>query len=291
MHNHGYLDVRKPKIDFDDVKGCESVKEKFREMIVLPLRYPEALEKAGITPPTGIIVWGPLGTGKWHMTEAAAKESGANFVLIRGRECTDRPEVIHEGFELARKMRPCVVQVMDIDWLAPRKNADYSWEKGNETGKPDRFGNDEVHQAVIEEVSRVSQIKDIMTVGVCYRIDVIDTTIDRVSMLGRKIYVPPPNSHDRIEILKLYLGDVRLSKELSFEKMAEMTEYYVGWDLEALCRKAKLIAIERSKGDLKEVSMKDFADAIKKVKPWLTPKMAEIYDMMFKMDCIHKYNF
>ena len=290
-HDHSYLDVRKPEVSFDDIGGYESVKEKFREMIVLPLKYPEALERANIAPPPGVIVWGPLGTGKWHITEAAAKEAGVNFILIRGRECTDCPETIHEGFELARKMRPCVVHVMDIDWLAPRKDADYSWEEGNESGKPDRFGNEETHQAVIEEVSNVAQIKDIITVGSCYRIDVIDQALTRVGMLGRKIYVPPPNSYDRIEILKTYLRDVQLSRDISLEKIAEMTEYYVGWDLEALCRKAKLAAIERSKGDLKEITMDDFVDAIKKVRPWLTPEMAERYEQMFKLDCIHKYNF
>jgi len=212
-------------------------------------------------------------------------------VLIRGRECTDRPDVIHEGFELARKMKPCVVHLMDIDWLAPRRDADYSWEKGDESGKPDRFGTEEVHRAVIEEVSKASPIKDIMTVGSCYRIDVLDTALDRVNMLGRKIYVPSPNRHDRVEILRIYLRDARLGKDVSLEKIAEMTEYYVGWDLEALCRKAKLAAIERSKGTLKEVTMDDFAEALKAVKPWLTPKMAERYEQMYKMDCIHKYNF
>ncbi len=290
-HDHSYLDVQKPEVSFDDVGGYESVKEKFKEMVVLPLKYPEALERANMAPPPGVIVWGPLGTGKWHLTEAAAKEAGANFVLIRGRECTDRPDAIHEGFELARKMRPCVVHVMDIDWLAPRRDADYSWEKGDESGKPDRFGNEEVHQAVIDEVSKVSSTKDIMTVGSCYRIDVLDTALDRVSMLGRKIYVPSPNRHDRVEILRIYLRDAQLGTGVSPEKIAEMSEYYVGWDLEALCRKAKLAAIERSKGTLKEVTMDDFAEALKAVKPWLTPKMAERYEQMYKMDCIHKYNF
>jgi SpoVK/Ycf46/Vps4 family AAA+-type ATPase len=286
-----YLDVLKPRFSFKELAGYEEVKEKFREMIVVPLKYPDALKRAEVKPPTGVIVWGPLGSGKGHMIEAAAGEAGVNYIIIRGRECTDHPNVIHKGFKFAREHRPCVVHLMDIDWLAPRKNANYTWEDGSEDGKPDKFGSPEVHEAVHEEVAKVAPIEDIITAASCYRIDVLDQAFTRTTMLGRKIYVPRPSKHDRAEMFKYYLKDVKLANDVDFKKLADITKYYVGWDIEALCRKAKLNAVEKGKGDFVEVTMADLLDAQKKVNAWLSPEMAKGYDRIRGEDCIHKYNF
>ncbi len=290
VYEHTYLDVRKPRFSFDQIAGYEDVKEKFNDMIILPLRYPDVLKRAGINPPTGVVVWGPLGTGKGHMIEAAAGSAGVSYIIIRGRECTDHPRVIRDGFKFAVENKPCVLHLMDIDWLAPRKDADYSWADGSTTGKPDKFGSDEVHRAVHEEVERVAPIQDVIVAASCYRIDVLDQAFTRTSMLGRKIYVPRPNEENRREIFKYYLKDMTLSKDLKIDWLVGETEHYVGWDIEALCRKAKLHAMgKNSKGVA--LSTEDFKYALKKVKPWLTPAMTQDYDRIFGEDCIHKYNF
>ncbi len=290
VYEHTYLDVRKPRFNFGQMAGYSAVKEKFNDMIVVPLKYPEVLERAGITPPTGVIVWGPLGTGKGHMIEAAADAAGANYVIIRGRECTDHPRVIKDGFKFAAENRPCVLHLMDIDWLAPRKDADYSWSDGTTSGKPDKFGSSDVHRAVHEEVAKAAPIPDVIVAASCYRIDVLDQAFTRTSMLGRKIYVPRPNAEDRLKILKYYLKDAELAGNVDLPRLVERTEYYVGWDIEALCRKAKLHAVEKDRGSM-VISSEDFEYALKKVKAWLTPNMARAYDKIFGEDCIHKYNF
>ena len=291
MYDSVYLDVRKPRFNFKHISGYEGVKEKIKEMIVTPLKYPEVLKRSGIDPPTGVIVWGPLGSGKGHMIEAAAGDAEVNFVVVRGRECTDHPNVIHEGFKLAIEKRPCVVHLMDLDWLAPRKNADYSWGDGTETGKPDRIGTSEVHKAVFEEVKRVAKMDDVFVAASAYRIDIIDQVFTRTSMLGRKIYVPQPESEDRMEIFKFYLNGVKTAKNVDLKVLVDFTENFVGWDIEALCRKAKLNAVEREGGDLADVNMDDFEDARKKVPAWLSPEMSKDYVRIFQEDCVHKYNF
>lgn len=286
-----YLDVLKPRFTFKDFAGYESVIEKFREMIVVPLKHPDALKRAGIKPPTGVIVWGPLGSGKAHMIEAAADEADVNYIIIRGRECTDHPNVIRKGFKYAAEHPPCVINLMDIDWLTPRENTDYTWADGSEDGKPDKFGSPEVHEAVYEEVAKVAPIEGVICAASCYRMDVLDQAFTRTSMLGRKIYVPRPDERERAGIFKFYLKDTELAKDVDFKKLAKLTDYYVGWDIEALCRKAKLDAIDRSKGSSVKIAMDDLLDAQKKVRAWLSKEMAEGYDRIRGEDCIHKYNF
>jgi transitional endoplasmic reticulum ATPase len=286
-----YLDVLKPRFTFKNFAGYEEIIEKFREMIVIPLKYPEALKKAGVAIPTGVNVWGPLGSGKAHMIEAAADEAGVNYIIIRGRECTDHPDVIREGFKWAKENGPCVINLMDIDWLAPRENADYSWSDGSDIGKPDKFGSQEVHKAVLESVIEVAPIENVICAASSYRIDVLDQAFTRTSMLGRKIYVPRPDKEERVGIFKYYLGDVKLASDIDFEKMAELTDYYVGWDIEALCRKAKLDAVDRSRGKKAEITMEDLVSAQKKVPAWMSKEVADDYDRIRGEDCIHKYNF
>ena len=286
-----YLDELKPRLKFSDIAGYTDIIEKFREMIVVPLKYPDALKRAGVPVPTGLNVWGPLGSGKAHMIEAAADEAGVNYIIIRGRECTDHPDVIREGFKWAREHPPCIINLMDIDWLAPRENPDYSWSDGTEDGKPDKFGSPEVHEAVLEAVIKVAPIENVICAASCYRIDMLDQAFTRTSMLGRKIYVPRPNKEERTGIFKYYLRDVDVAKNVDFKKLAELTDYYVGWDIEALCRKAKLDAIDAVKGKSPEITMDDLVGAQKKVRAWMSKEMASDYDRIRGEDCIHKYNF
>ncbi len=290
-YNDVYIDILKPRFAFAEIAGYEEVIERFRDMVVIPMKYPEQLEAAGIVPPTGLIVWGPLGVGKGHMIESAAGEAGTNYMIIRGRECTDHPEVIHKAFAYARENRPMVIHMMDIDWLAPRKDFDYTWSDGTTDGKPDKLGSEEVHKAVHEEVASVAYEKDIMVCASAYRIDALDQAFTRTTMLGRKIYVPRPDQHDREELFKMYLKDATLAEEVDITKLAEMTDLYIGWDIEALCRKAKLNALQRSQGKSVEVTMDDFKDAKEKVRAWLSPEMAKDYDEIMATDCLHKYNF
>lgn len=288
-YEHVYVDLRKPEISFGDIAGYESVKEKFMEMLVFPFKFREAFEKANLKLPSGVICWGPLGIGKGHLIEASAKEAGVNFVIIRGRETTANAEAIREGFKVAKKNKPCIIHVMDIDWLAPRSDANYTWSDGSDKGKPDKFGTPEVRKALYNAVADVAYDKEIMVAASCYRIDVLDQAYTRTGMLGRKIYVPRPGREDRKKIIMHYLKKQK-HESIDFEKLAELTRYYVGWDLEALCRKASLISLKRN-GKEAKISMKDFEEALKYVKPWLSREMAEDYDKIFSQDCQHKYNF
>lgn len=180
---------------------------------------------------------------------------------------------------------------MDIDWLAPRKDTNYTWGDGTETGKPDRLGSKKVHKAVYEEVKKVAPIEDIIIGASAYRVDMIDQVFTRTGMLGRKIYVPRPDDKDRRQIFKYYLNGVKTAEDVDIIKLADLTDYYVGWDIEALCRKAKLNALDREGGNFTEVNMADFTVALKKVRAWLSTEMAADYDRLFQEDCVHKYNF
>jgi transitional endoplasmic reticulum ATPase len=98
----------------------------------------------------------------------------------------------------------------------------------------------------------------------------------RPGRFDRLIYVPEPDETSRIQIFKIYTKDMPLTKDVDINQLAIMTKYYSGADIESLCREAAMHAL---RGDIaaREVTMKDFQEAIKEVRPSVTPDMEKWY--------------
>src|SRR5678815_5615125 len=87
-------------INYDDVGGMEETIKALREMVELPLRYPELFTRLGVDPPKGVLLHGPPGTGKTRLALAVANESDATFITING------PEIMGSGYgESEKKLR------------------------------------------------------------------------------------------------------------------------------------------------------------------------------------------
>jgi ATP-dependent 26S proteasome regulatory subunit len=115
-----YYEVRQPRLGWEDIGGYLEVKAALKEMVCLPFVRRAALERMGVTPPSGVMMWGPLGNGITMLAEASAKEAGVTFFYVSGREMLGKPADLEEAFRLAVEEAPCVLYVTDVDWLAPR---------------------------------------------------------------------------------------------------------------------------------------------------------------------------
>ncbi|MEM0381667.1 MAG: CDC48 family AAA ATPase [Nitrososphaerota archaeon] len=266
------VEIETPTIHWEDVGGLTEVKQRLIEAIEWPLKYPDRFERLGIRPPKGILLYGPPGCGKTLLAKAVATEAEANFVTIKGPEIYSKwvgesEKAIREVFRKARQAAPCIIFLDEIETIAPRKDI-----LDDSSGVTHR-----VASQLLAEMDGIEELREVVVIGATNRPDLMDPSILRPGRFDRLIYVPPPDDKGRYEVLRIYTRSMPLAPDVDLQKLAAMTEGYSGADLESLCREAAMSALRRDR-DVQQVSWNDFQDALKTVKPSVTPTMLKEYE-------------
>ncbi|WP_010477530.1 CDC48 family AAA ATPase [Thermococcus zilligii] len=277
--------IEVPNVRWDDIGGLEEVKQQLKEAVEWPLKYPRAFERLGIEPPKGILLYGPPGTGKTLLAKAVATESEANFIAIRGPEVLSKwvgetEKRIREIFRKARQAAPTIIFIDEIDAIAPARG---SYEGGKYL--------DTLINQLLTEMDGIDKNSGVVVIGATNRPDIIDPALLRPGRFDRLILVPAPDEKERLEILKVHTRRVPLAGDVDLKDIAKRTQGYSGADLEALVREAALTALRRmvsgspGAGPGEEefiekltVTRRDFEEALKRVKPSITPYMIEYYN-------------
>jgi transitional endoplasmic reticulum ATPase len=264
--------IEVPKVKWEDIGGLENVKQELREAVEWPLKYPEVFQRMGIEPPKGILLYGPPGTGKTLLAKAVATESEANFIAVKGPELMSKwvgesEKGVRETFRKAKTAAPCIIFFDEIDSLCPARGAGYG-----DAGVTDR-----VISQFLTEMDGIEKLGKVVVIGATNRPDLVDPALLRPGRFDRLIYVPPPDEKARLEILKIHTRGMPLAKDVDLEALAKQLEGYSGADIAALCREAAMLAL-REDINSKEVKLRHFQEAKKKIKPSLTPEVLTYYE-------------
>ncbi len=265
-----YVEV--PEVRWSDIGGLEDVKQQLREAVEWPLKHPEAFKRVGIRPPKGVLLFGPPGTGKTLLAKAAATESGANFIAVRGPEILSKwvgesEKAIRQIFRRARQYSPAIVFFDEIDAIAPMRGL------GSDTHVTER-----VVSQLLTEMDGLIRLDNVVVIAATNRPDILDPALLRPGRFDKIIYVPPPDKRSRLEILRIHTRSVPLAEDVDLELIAEKTKGYSGADLEYLVREAALFAL-RDDINTRRVYMRHFEKALRRVKPSITPEMIQLYRM------------
>ncbi len=252
-------------IGWDDIGGFEEVKKQLRELVQIPLLYPEAFASMRIRPPSGILLYGEPGTGKTMFAKALARECHANFISVKGSEIFSKwvgesEAEIRSIFQLAYRVAPVIVFFDNMDAMAPRR--------GREAGAQ---AADRVVGQLLSEMDSIPFGSRLVVVAATNRIDLIDPALLQANRFGTHIQIPMPDKKAREAILRIYLRDVPLDRRTSLdevlETMAVSTEGFSGAELEFLCHRAKMLALQS--GNFEKgipIELKQFKEALTKVK-------------------------
>jgi len=261
-------------ITYEDIGGLQEQIQRVREMIELPLRFPELFQKLGIEPPKGVLLYGPPGCGKTLLAKAVATEAEANFILINGPEIMNKyygetEARLREIFRKAEEEGPSIIFIDEIDAIAPKRS--------EVTGEVEK----RVVAQLLALMDGLEGRGSVIVIGATNRPNALDPALRRPGRFDREIEIGIPDKRGRTEILHIHTRGMPLAKDVAVEKLGEITRGYTGADLTALCREAAMKAIRRILPNIDfseekiapeilnnlEVTMRDFMDAYKEITP------------------------
>ncbi|MXO86235.1 CDC48 family AAA ATPase [Altererythrobacter aurantiacus] len=261
-------------VNYDDVGGMGDTIQQLREMVELPLRYPELFTRLGVDPPKGVLLHGPPGTGKTRLAQAVANEADAEFFTINGPEIMgsgygDSEKALRDVFEQAAKAAPAIVFIDEIDSIAPKR---------------DRVPGEAEKRLVAQLLTLMDGLEaraNLVVIAATNRPDAIDEALRRPGRFDREIVIGVPDERARREILGIHMRGMPLGDKVDMAELAKVTHGFVGADIAALTREAAIEAVRRimPKLNLDErtvppevlenlcVTREDFLSALKRVQP------------------------
>ena len=261
-------------VNYDDVGGMGETIQQLREMVELPLRYPELFTRLGVDPPMGVLLHGPPGTGKTRLAQAVANESDAQFFAINGPEIMgsgygESEKRLREVFEQATKSAPAIVFIDEIDSIAPKRS--------QVTGEAEK----RLVAQLLTLMDGLEARSNLVVIAATNRPDAIDEALRRPGRFDREIVIGVPDEKGRREILAIHTRGMPLGDKVDLDELSRVTHGFVGADLAALAREAAIDAVRRimPKLDLDErtippevldelsVTREDFLSALKRVQP------------------------
>src|SRR6188472_1964617 len=272
-----------PDVKWEDIGGLSSIKQELQEAVEWPLKYQNVFTYADATPPKGILLYGPPGTGKTLIAKAAANESEANFISIKGPELLSKwvgesEKGVREVFRKARQAAPCIIFFDEIDAIAPRRGGDFG----------DSHVTERLISQLLTELDGLEILTNVVVIGATNRPDIIDPALLRPGRFDRILYVPPPDRESRLQIIKIHTKKKPLAEDVNIEDLADKTDGYTGADIASLSSAAVMLALrehitkypdskeaEKQAKDLK-INMKHFDDAMKKIRP-LSKQEVDMY--------------
>jgi transitional endoplasmic reticulum ATPase len=266
--------VEVPDIKWEDIGGLEGVKEELREAIEWPLRYPELFAQMNAVPPKGLLLYGPPGTGKTLLAKAAANESEANFISVKGPELLNKfvgesEKAVREIFRKARQASPCIIFFDEVDSVAPVRGS----------GAGDSNVTERVISQFLTEMDGLEELRNVVIIAATNRPDIVDPALLRPGRFDRMLLVPPPDLEARKQIFRIHTKKTPLAEDVKLDELARKTEGYTGADIASICNTAVMLSIKEHIGKAKDpedakkrakglkVAKRHFDEAMQKVKP------------------------
>lgn len=229
---------------WESVGGLQDVIQSLKEVVILPLLYPEFFNNIGLTPPRGVLLHGYPGTGKTLVVRAligscARGDRRIAYFARKGADCLgkyvgDAERQLRLLFQVAEKSQPSIIFFDEIDGLAPSRTRQQ----------------DQTHNSVVSTLlALLDGLKSrgsVVVIGATNRPDAIDPALRRPGRFDREIYFPLPSAKDREAILSLHTQKWPTPVAGSLLKLiARRTVGFAGADLQALCTQTAIIALKR----------------------------------------------
>jgi cell division protease FtsH len=246
----------RPLIRFADVAGIEEAKAEVQEVIDF-LRDPQKFTRLGGTLPKGILLIGPPGTGKTMLAKAIAGEANASFFSASGSDFTEifvgvGARRIRELFRLAKRSKPAIIFIDEIDCLGKNRKFDQNGEL------------QQTNNALLTAMDGFDSTEGIIVVAATNRPEDLDEALLRPGRFDRKVYVPLPDAKGRRAILESHSKRTPMSAlENALDLLAQTTPGMSGADLANVVNEAAILSALRNKTAIGASELEEARDKVR----------------------------
>jgi proteasome regulatory subunit len=250
--------INTPGIDYDMIGGLDDIIQEVIESVQLPLTEQELFDNIGIEPPSGVLLYGPPGSGKTLIAKAVASQANATFIRMSGSDLVQKfigegARLVKDVFEMARSKSPSILFIDEIDAVGGMRTHDGT------------TGSAEVNRTMLQLLAEMDGFDpkgDVKIIAATNRADLLDPALLRPGRFDRLIEIPKPDNNGREDILRIQTRKMNLSDDVDFTRLAGMTEGLTGADLMALVKEAGMFVLRR-RGN--QINMQDFLDSYEKI--------------------------
>lgn len=265
-----------PDINYDHIGGLEKELEQVKDAVELPFLHPNLFAEHHLSPPKGLLLYGPPGCGKTLIAKAVAnsiakklghlkgKDIRSYFLHIKGPELLNKyvgeserqiREVFAKAKEKASHGHPVIVFFDEMDALFRTRG----------TGISSDIESTIVPQ-FLSEIDGVESLRDVIVIGASNRQDLIDPAVLRPGRLDIKIKIPRPDKRGAKDILGKYLlEDLPFAKSAVEEQKLDRTAYVqhlIDTTVEAMYAKTeenRFLEVTYANGEKETIYFKDFS--------------------------------
>jgi transitional endoplasmic reticulum ATPase len=255
--------AERPRVKLKDVGGLAETKRTLLSIVQLFREGGALVGHTRFSPPKGILLTGPSGTGKTMLARALAGEMGLTLITV------DQPSLLskwvgesekglREVFKRAKQASPCILFFDEIETLVPARSAH---EAGGLFSR--------LVSQLFRELDELHGSLGVVVLGATNRPDMMEPALLRAGRFDYVLELPLPTRDERREILALQTEGLPLTEDVNLGELADSTGGWTGADLELVCKKAAILALEehrtRPSGEFR-LTARHFADARAQVK-------------------------
>lgn len=251
---------------FDRIAGMADLKNILYQDIIRPLSEPELYEEYGVTPPNGMLLYGPPGCGKTFIAQRLAEEIAYNYIEIKPSDLASTyihgsQEKIGKLFKDAAAKSPTLIFIDEVDAILPNREGSLNQHYAAEVNE---------FLAQMTECSK----KSIFVVAATNRPERIDPAMLRTGRMDKVVYIGPPDNAARIEMLRLCFSARPIEDRFDFESIAQATNQYVSSDIQFLVNEASRAALQ----DKAKITTQHVLNAIHKYPPSISQGQIRAYE-------------